>query len=243
MNAKRRKRFWQKVSIEGCAGELCGCRYGLDHCWQWHGWLEKRGYAMFWDDKDTGAARVMYSLYHGDILSTMHVCHACDNPRCVNIRHLWIGTQAENNQDRASKQRYNNSGARNPRARLTSEQIELIFALRAQGQPTKALASRFGVSLVTVSRILNGAAWKDSVDPKLVAQQRQMTARHVRHNLTGRKAGENNAMAILTVEQVRQIRTLYEQDGITQEDLARQFNISRAHISLIVNRKSWKHVE
>ena len=51
------------------------------------------------------AHRVAWKIYCGDITRDQHVLHKCDNPLCVNIDHLWIGTQADNMRDKAMKGR------------------------------------------------------------------------------------------------------------------------------------------
>lgn len=40
-----------------------------------------------------------------EIKKGMCALHKCDNPSCVNPEHLWEGTKAQNNQDRAKKLR------------------------------------------------------------------------------------------------------------------------------------------
>lgn len=68
---------------------------------------DKDGYPKFSVDGDTiRAARFIFPYVTGEDLGTEDfVCHTCDEPRCVNIDHLWKGTALLNNQDRARKGR------------------------------------------------------------------------------------------------------------------------------------------
>jgi HNH endonuclease len=59
------------------------------------------------------AHRLVYEVEHGPVPLGMVVCHTCDNPGCVNIDHMFLGTQGENLKDMARKGRgrNQNSGA------------------------------------------------------------------------------------------------------------------------------------
>ena len=151
------ERFWAKVrKSEGC--------------WEWvASTMTKSGYGKIFDSgKLEGAHRVSWKLEHGEIPDGLCVLHHCDNRKCVRPSHLFLGTHKDNTDDMWSKNRGSRSGAgdkkavgaRHGMAKLSEAEAREVKALRLSGSPLKAIASKYGISDVTVSDIANGRRWK-----------------------------------------------------------------------------------
>jgi hypothetical protein len=79
-------------------------------CWNWIGSKNTDGYAIIQRRK---GSRVIASLYLGLDINDgkTHALHRCDNPNCINPKHIFLGTHLQNMQDMARKGR-GNSGYR-----------------------------------------------------------------------------------------------------------------------------------
>lgn len=122
-------------------------------CWEWTRSFNNQGYGQ---QRVTGgrtlvAHRVAYALHHGAIPGGQQVLHRCDNPKCVNPDHLFLGTQSDNIRDAVSKGRHRRGDG--PASRFTASEVAEILA--ATGSQ-RELAKRFGVAQNVIGRIKRG---------------------------------------------------------------------------------------
>jgi hypothetical protein len=79
-------------------------------CWEWRGATDKDGYGVFnYAGRSFRASRIALEL-DGRPPGALLACHSCDNPRCVNPGHLFVGSHEENMADMVQKQRHHAHG-------------------------------------------------------------------------------------------------------------------------------------
>jgi hypothetical protein len=116
------------------------------------------------------AHRVSYELFIGPIPDGMCVLHRCDNPPCINPNHLFVGTHADNINDKVSKGRQSR-GEKQWEAKLTEDQVREIRLLYASSPGVKKkrngvvirLSEQFGVHCHTIISIAKYRLWKHVV--------------------------------------------------------------------------------
>lgn len=140
-------RFWSKVEK-------------TDGCWNWVGAKHVKGYGTFrFNNRMERAHRVSYEMDCGPIPDGMQVLHRCDNPCCVRLDHLFLGTNADNMADKVAKGRqahYGHRGDKHPTAKLTVAQV---LAVREAIGTHREVAERFGVSRKQIEDIRARRAW------------------------------------------------------------------------------------
>lgn len=129
-----------------------------DECWPFQGArVPAGGYGRAWMNKKLQAAhRIAYMLAKGNIPAGLDVMHVCDNPPCVNPRHLHAVTTTENMRDCVKKGRQARAGGR----RLTPQQVVEVRALRGV-ERAQDVASKYGVSLSTVHMVWTGRSYRN----------------------------------------------------------------------------------
>ena len=145
------ERFWEKVNI-----------IDSDKCCKWLSTISNStGYGSFWYGKKQELAhRISYILEYGHISDNLLVLHKCDNPACVNPRHLFLGTHADNSSDMVEKNRQA-KGEKHGMSKLSKEQIIIIKnKYIPEIYSTRKLAKEFNVSQPTIWRIINNITWK-----------------------------------------------------------------------------------
>lgn len=94
----------------------CFVKKRKNGCWSWIGSADKFGYGRISTKRGKSpkkAHRLSWEIHFGKIKHGLFVCHACDNPNCVNPDHLLLGTQKANIVDMAAKGRVNKKSYRN----------------------------------------------------------------------------------------------------------------------------------
>jgi HNH endonuclease len=184
----------------------------MNDCIRWNGTMLPSGYGLgYADGRRYYAHRRVWEDAHGPIPSGMFVCHSCDNPSCINVAHLFLGTPRDNTQDMLRKGRQA-SGASHPHTRLTTGAVVIMRELYDNGVDEPILAAMFGVSRPYVSEIVTGAK-RQSVGGPLAPRRR---SGHMKVSADAR-------------QRIRQRRA----EGASLKELAAEFHVVFQRISQI----------
>lgn len=144
-------KFWSKVQK-------------TETCWLWGGTVNPiTGYGYIIVDrrknrKNISVHRLSYELHKGKIPKGLCVCHTCDNRRCVNPDHLWLGSVGDNIKDAVRKERHAR-GERIHCAKLSATDVREMRRLFSKGFKGPEISDLFGVAPCTVYRVLHGETW------------------------------------------------------------------------------------
>jgi HNH endonuclease len=132
-------------------------------CWIWIGSINEKGYGRFnLNGKCIRAHRVSYEIWKGKIHSKLYVLHTCDNRKCVNPKHLYLGDQLKNMDDMYKKKRNNQPKRENhPNSKLTSKKVKDIKKLLKSGMMGKDIALKYNLHKQTIYNINSGKIWNN----------------------------------------------------------------------------------
>lgn len=157
--------------------------------------------------------RIAYEGYVGAIPEGLLVCHRCDNPRCHNPEHLFLGNHAANVHDMVGKGRHRSRGA-SPHTTAVVEMAHLT---------QREISERTGLSQPAVSTIL-----------------RKHGLARGRGTLVGKvRKGIDHGRALVTEDQVRAIRA----DPRPAKEIAADYPLGHQAVSAIKARRTWKHIK
>jgi hypothetical protein len=141
MRLDPKDRFLSKIRV---------CESG---CHEWTSTIKKDGYGSFWLEKPTQAHIAAWKLFKGSV-GGLFVLHKCDNRKCVNLDHLYLGTQRDNVRDMHARGRF--VGHRT----LSPADVADIRALLDDGRSTQSeLAHLYGVRQSAISKIRTNRTW------------------------------------------------------------------------------------
>lgn len=136
-----------------------------DNCWLFTGGISTTGYGVFWlNGKNENSHKAAYILLVGDTMDKW-VLHTCDNKKCVNPNHLYLGNREQNTKDAVDRNRMatgekhgskttnrDYSFDKNPFGKLSKENCIAIKRAVDDGVSKVWIANLIGVNLSTVYR-------------------------------------------------------------------------------------------
>lgn len=130
-------------------------------CIMWEGYTTPKGYGRRTvKGRPVLAHRHAWFLANGPIPDGLCVLHRCDNPGCINVDHLFLGTNQDNVDDKMSKGRHRSpTGSEVYNAKLTEDHVHWMRMAAGMGRTGASIARQLGVSRATACRAINGTRW------------------------------------------------------------------------------------
>jgi plasmid maintenance system antidote protein VapI len=164
-------------------------------CWLWTACTNDNGYGRLRiEGQEFLAHRLSFAIFRGRDPFELDVCHSCDNPRCVNPKHLFLGTHLENMRDASFKGRWygkgrgisRNAGEGNPMVKLSDADVKAILRAYAHdGISQREIGRKYGVSQALVSSIICRRSRVVDVDKETILRlQSRYSAERLREAAT-----------------------------------------------------------
>lgn len=116
-------------------------------CWEWQSTIHRDGYGKIWyEGRQVQAHRISYLIFRGEIPAGLWVLHRCDNRKCVNPEHLYVGTPQQNVMDKVQRCEWWG------RMKIPFETVQEARRLVELGWTQQRTADHLGIKQVQVSR-------------------------------------------------------------------------------------------
>jgi hypothetical protein len=228
------ERFWSKVDVK----KLDDGTDDLDACMEWTAGFDKDKYGCFSIiNKQFRTHRFIYECYNGSIPKDLLVCHSCDNPSCVNPKHLWIGTNQENTQDRHNKGR-SSKGSKIATSKLIESDVKniLIDIYKEKYNNIGEISNKYSLKYISIYNILNGKLWTHVSDD--VCKELNCDLLDLKNKISKTNIGNSSK---LSRDEVLEIVDLLKAD-VSQTEIANIFLVDISTISMISIGKNWSNV-
>lgn len=153
------KSFWKRVNTHAPRG-----------CWEWTGSCNNTGYGTVgWGGRNYVAHRlaawlsgmVDHPSAPASAANKTHVLHRCDNRKCCNPAHFFLGSYSDNQSDAYKKKRKTQpKGEKHSNAKLTNKQAATIRRRYKKGERQVPLSEEYKVSQRVISLIVRGETYK-----------------------------------------------------------------------------------
>lgn len=151
-------KFWTKVAVSD-----------IEDCWEWQAGGNSKGYGTYYFNSKVSMAHRVAAFLAGLVPTVAaptnkkvsgFVLHKCDNRRCCNPRHFFIGTYTDNQNDMVAKGRQKlHKGSSNSEAKFTDTEIAHIRTAHASGAKQKDLAKLYKVHPTTIHYVVRNRTY------------------------------------------------------------------------------------